>query len=524
MSMAPGTGRNNVDHWIIAPVVLPALAGAVLVMLRLPLAVQRMLGLAATIGLVAISILLVMAASEDGHASYSVGDWPSPFGIVLVLDRLSAVMVLLTSLIAGWSLLYAIQGGDTAGGHFHALFQFQLMGLNGAFLTGDLFNLFVFFEVLLIASYCLLLHGGKTQQLIPGLHYVAINFLGSFLFLIAVSLLYGMTGTLNMADMAVRVAAAPPSDAALIRSGALLMLVVFAVKAALLPLYFWLPKAYSAAEAPVAALFAVMTKVGAYVILRVYTLIFGPDAGVAANVAIPWLLPAALVTLVVATFGVLASPTVRSMAAYLTIASVGTICTGIGLATERALGAAIYYLLHSTFTIALLFLVADLIRRGRGPLQDRIERGQPLPREALVGCLFFAAAVAAVGLPPLSGFHGKVLLLQAAADHAAAVWVWVAVLINAFLGLIALARTGSKVFWHTSTDEPPASPYRTAAFMPPLGLLACIIALTVWAAPAATYAEAAASQLMRPAGYIRSALGLPATASPVAAPPSTGAR
>ncbi|WP_151635048.1 monovalent cation/H+ antiporter subunit D [Noviherbaspirillum aerium] len=517
------------DHAIVAPVVLPAIAGAALVLLRLPLAAQRAIGVAATLGLAVIAIMLVADASGGAHASYSLGDWPSPFGIVLVLDRMSALMVLLTALIACGSLLYAVQGGDTTGTHFHALFQFQLMGLNGAFLTGDLFNLFVFFEVLLIASYCLLLHGGKTQQLIPGLHYVAINFAGSFLFLIAVSLLYGMTGTLNMADMAVRVAAAAPADAALIRSGALLMLVVFAVKAALLPLYFWLPKAYSVAEAPVAALFAIMTKVGAYVILRVYSLIFGPDAGVAADVAIPWLLPAALLTLVVATFGVLASTTVRSMAAYLTIASVGTICAGIGLATEQAVGAAIYYLLHSTLTIALLFLVADLIRRGRGPLEDRLERGDALPREGLLGWLFFAAAIAAVGVPPLSGFHGKVLLLQASADHAAAVWVWAAVLLNAFLALVALARAGSKVFWHTSDAEPVAAPYRTAAFLPPLGLLACIVALTVWAAPAATYASAASSQLMRPAGYIRSVLGAsapngPSKTGPTGAPASTGAR
>jgi multicomponent K+:H+ antiporter subunit D len=498
-----------VNHWIVAPVILPAIAAALLVLLRLSLPAQRTLSLAVTGLLVAISVGLVVTAGEGGYGSYELGNWRAPFGIVLVLDRLSALMLLLTASIAAWSLLYAVRGSDAASKHFHALFQFQLMGLNGAFLTGDLFNLFVFFEVLLIASYCLLLHGGKTQQLGPGIHYVAINFVGSFLFLIAVSLLYGMTGTLNMADMALKVAAADPTDAALIRAGGLLMLVVFAVKAALLPLYFWLPRAYSVAEAPVAALFAIMTKVGVYVIVRVYTLIFGPDAGVGANLALPWLLPVAILTLIVATLGVLASRNLRTMVSYLTIASVGTICVGIGLASVEAVGAALFYLLHSTLTIALLFLLTDLIRRGRGQFGDRIARGLAPPRQALLGWLFLGAAVAAVGIPPLAGFHGKLLLLQAALGHEAVVWVWVAVLINALLGLIALARAGSIVFWHTAgADEyPPAPHYPAVDFVPVVGLMACIAGLAIWANPVASYTAAAAQQLLQPAGYIRGVLG-----------------
>src|SRR5690606_2213561 len=230
--------------------------------------------------------------------AYRLGDWPAPFGIVLVLDRLSALMLVLTAAVALFSLLHAVQGQDRAGPLYHPLFQLQLVGLNGAFLTGDLFNLFVFFEILLIASYCLLVHGSTAPRLRAGVHYVVLNLAGSSLFLIAVGTLYGVTGTLNMADMAQKVALLGAPDAALVRSAALLLLVVFALKAALVPLYFWLPAAYSAASAPVAALFAIMTKVGVYSIVRVYTLIFGSGGGVAAEVATPWLLPLALLTVV----------------------------------------------------------------------------------------------------------------------------------------------------------------------------------------------------------------------------------
>lgn len=489
------------NHLIVLPVVLPALAGAALVLLRLPLVAQRMLSLAATLALGVIAGALLVSAAGGDSQSYALGNWPAPFGIVLVLDRLAAIMLLLTACVALWSLLHALQGADSAGRHFHALFQFQLMGLNGAFLTGDLFNLFVFFEVLLIASYCLLLHGGKSAQLTPGLHYVTINFAGSFLFLIAVSLLYGVTGTLNMADMAARVSAAPPRDAGLIRAGALLMLVVFAVKAALLPLYFWLPRAYSEAAPPVAALFALMTKVGVYVIVRVYTLVFGPGAGVAADVALPWLLPAAVATLLVASFGVLASRNLRVVVSYLTIASVGTICIGFSLGSDAALGAALYYLVHSTLTIALLFLLADLIARSRGEVADLLARGRPLAHPTMLGALFLGGAVAAAGIPPLGGFHGKVMLLQASAGHAAAAWVWAALLLNALLCLIALARAGSKMFWHTADATPPP-PCRRVEYVPALGLMAAIVALTVWANPIASYTAEAAAQLRQTAGQL----------------------
>ena len=267
------------NHFLIAPVVLPALVAPFIIMVvRHHMDLTRIFSLASTVLLLAISLVLAAQASTGEVQVYELGNWSAPFGIVLVLDRLSAMMVLLTSVLALIINLYVIGSGwDKRGANFHALFQFQLMGIIGAFLTGDAFNLFVFFEVLLIASYGLMIHSGGTRRFQAGVQYVVYNLLGSTLFLFALGTLYSVTGTLNMADLAVRVAEIPAEDTALLRVGAVMLLLVFAIKAAVIPLHFWLPASYANAPLPVAALFAIMTKVGAYAILRMYTLVFGPD-------------------------------------------------------------------------------------------------------------------------------------------------------------------------------------------------------------------------------------------------------
>ena len=300
---------NGLMHLPILPVVLPLIAGIVLLALRnAPLRLQRGVSLVAVLALIPLAIAMIQAAADGTHLVYALGNWVAPYGIVLVVDRLAAWMLLTTALLAVFALLYAIQGSDQNGRHFHVLFQLQLFGLNGAFLTGDLFNLFVFFEILLLASYGLLLHGGGRQRVKAGLHYVVINLVGSTLFLFAVGTLYGVAGTLNMADLAVKLAATPAEHAALVQSAALLLFGVFALKAALLPLYLWLPAAYAHTSAPVAALFAIMTKVGAYSILRVYSLMAG-DTGPLANLLDAWLAPLALATLTLGMLGAVASTT-----------------------------------------------------------------------------------------------------------------------------------------------------------------------------------------------------------------------
>ncbi|GAB4295835.1 MAG: monovalent cation/H+ antiporter subunit D [Thiohalomonadaceae bacterium] len=492
------------NHWIIAPLLLPLVAGMLNLLLVARPGLQRALSVGATAGLLPVTLLLLCFAGDGALGVYPLGNWPAPFGIVLVLDRLSAWLLLLTAVLALLVVLHAVHGDDARGRDFHVLFQLQLLGINGAFLTGDLFNLFVFFEILLIASYGLALHGGGAERTRAGLHYVVLNLIGSALFLIAIGTLYAVTGTLNMADLAVKVAAAPPENTGLLRAAALLLLAVFGLKAALLPLHLWLPALYGHATAPVAALFAIMTKVGVYAILRSYTLIF-PAGGPVSDVG-HWLLPLALLTLAAGTVGVLGSQRLRVLVAYLVVVSVGTLLAGIGLFNGGGIGAALYYLPHTTLVSAGLFLLTDLIARQRGIQGDHFVLGPPLAQPTRLGVLFFLAAVAAAGLPPLSGFLGKLLLLQAVAP-AQAGWLWSIVLIGSLAGLIALSRAGSRIFWKTEGDRSVAGQTPLTHLAPAAVLLTMSIAMTVFAAPLIRYTEATAAQLLAPQQYINAVLG-----------------
>jgi len=501
---------NALAHLPILPVVLPLFIGILLLALRnRSLALQRGISLAGALALIPLALALNDATADGTHLVYLLGNWMAPYGIVLVADRLAAWMLLTTALLAVFALGYAVRGIDTQGRNFHVLFQLQLFGLNGAFLTGDLFNLFVFFEILLLASYGLLLHGGGRQRVKAGLHYVVINLVGSTLFLFAVGTLYGVTGTLNMADLAVKLAATPAEHAALVQSAALLLFGVFALKAALLPLYLWLPAAYAHTSAPVAALFAIMTKVGAYSILRVYSLMAGEAAGPLTDLLDAWLAPLALLTLALGMAGAVASTSLKQQAAYLVVASIGTLLLAFGLGSAGALAAGLYYLPHSTFAAAALFLLADSIARARGEREDRFESGPALPRARLLGGLFFIVAVAITGLPPLSGFLGKFMLLQAALDSPLLPWVWGVVLATGLVSVIALARSGSLLFYRTNTAHDPAaltSP-ANAALAPVIGLLGLVVGMVIWAGPLSDHAAAIAAQLLDPRQYIDAVLG-----------------
>jgi multicomponent K+:H+ antiporter subunit D len=502
-----------INHLIILPIVLPAIVAPFIIMvIRYHLDLQRIFSLAATVALVGITLTLLAQATTGDIQVYELGNWPAPFGIVLVLDRLSALMITLTSLLALAVLLYVIGSDwDKRGRHFHALFQFQLMGVMGAFLTGDAFNLFVFFEVLLIASYGLMIHGGGARRLRAGVQYVVYNLLGSTLFLFALGTLYAVTGTLNMADMAERVAALPADDTALLRVGAILLLLVFAIKAALLPLHFWLPLSYANAPMPVAALFAIMTKVGAYSILRMYTLVFGPELTITRGLVEDWLLPAALLTLAAGSLGILGARKIGKLVAFAAIASMGTLLIAISLFTQVATGAALYYVIHSTFATGLMFLVADLICQRRG---GAIDAAPPMPQNGLIATLFFAGAIALAGMPPLSGFIGKLLVMDAARDAVQAPLIWGVILIASLIAVVGFARAGSMIFWKSyetaptdGGDDAPA-PDRTRAlpFVAVFALLGALVALSVFSGPISTYTEATAAQLFDPSAYIDAVL------------------
>jgi multicomponent K+:H+ antiporter subunit D len=589
------------NHWIMAPVVLPLMCGALALLFagRAPTAMARV-SVASTVALLGVTIGLLTQADSGHVQAYLLGNWRAPFGISLVLDRLSALMLVLTAGVALAALIYA-RGGDDAendeagrpqdacgvvppggsrplgaarrglgpqdacgvvppggsrplgaarrglgpqdacgvvppggsrplgaarrgrGPHFHALFQFQLMGLNGAFLTADLFNLFVFFEVMLISSYGLLLHGAGVARLRASLHYVGFNLAGAALFLIAVSLLYGLTGTLNMADMAQRMALLPADRTLLVQSAALLLLVVFFVKAALLPLYFWLPATYGAASAPAAALFAVLTKVGVYSVLRVTTLIFGEAGGPAAGVAEAWLPALALATVAVAAIGAIAARQLRLQIGYLVIGSAGTLLLAVGLAQPATVAAGLFYMVNSTLVVAALFLLADRIDWARGSAGDRLRPGLFDAARNRLGVMFFLCAVAMAGLPPLAGFMGKAMLLQSAGQTAWASWVVAVVLASSLLVMVALARSGSVLFWSpapvaaapapvadASGPVPPRTSHQLALSM----LLAAVLACAVVAGPLSRYTEATALQLFAPEAYLQAVLGaVPAPAA-----------
>lgn len=522
-------------HLIILPIVVPLLAGAALLLIDERRRILKgLLGLSSVVALLVVSFLLLrMVDAPAGAATavtYRLGNWPAQFGIVLVVDRLSAMMLLLTSLIGLCAGTYAMARWHSAGSHFHSLFQFQLMGINGAFLTGDLFNLFVFFELLLAASYGLLLHGSGPLRVRAGLHYVAVNLTTSLLFLIGVSLIYAVTGTLNMADLAERISKIVPEDRALLEVGAALLGIVFLVKAGMWPLGFWLPTTYAAAAPPAAAMFSILSKVGIYIILRLWLLLFGENSGASAQFGGDWLLAFGMATIVFGGIGVLASQDLSRLAAYSVMVSSGTVMTALALGKLAVIGPALFYLVSSTLAISGLFMLTELIERGRDPAADILavtreaygddepdaaeaadEAGIAIPATmAMLGLCFIGCALVLAGLPPLSGFIAKFAILsalfggQSGGDAIpATTWIILVLLIVAGLAtLIAMVRAGVRTLWLERT----VPRVRIIEMAPILILLIACAALTVWAQPAMAYMQRIATTVHAPTDYVRSVL------------------
>ncbi|MGM7319171.1 monovalent cation/H+ antiporter subunit D [Idiomarina sp. ST10R2A5] len=485
------------QHLAILPILVPLFA-ALLQLLPWgdrPQPKRRAIGLLASILTLVLSIALLIQVNQDQMIVYALGNWPAPFGIVLMVDKLSALMMLITAILALPVLIYGCYAEDNLGSHFQALFQFQIMGIMGAFATGDIFNLFVFFEVLLISSYALLMHGGGKFRLRTTLHYVLLNLLGSALFLIGIGTLYGVTGTLNMADLATQIQQLTGDQAALAKAGGMMLLIVFGIKAAILPLHFWLPQAYSTTTGVVAALFAIMTKVGVYAIVRVYTLIFGPEANELAFIAHDWLWVMGLITMLAGAIGILGARDLRLLVAYLVVISIGTLIATYSLNDIATTGAMLFYLIHSTFITGALFLLADLIAFERGKTASRIVSGKKMANHSTYSVMFLVAAIAIIGLPPLSGFVGKLFILESASPNGTNFWLWGAVLGATLIMLVSVTRAGSKMLWHTLSGKPneQSAPLgkRAAVIM----LLALSLAMTIFANPIRSYTTDVAEQL-----------------------------
>jgi multicomponent K+:H+ antiporter subunit D len=523
------------DHLVIAPIVLPLVAGGVMLLFgERGRNAKAAINVGSTLGLVVIAVALVAradASSDAVAATYRPGDWPVPFGIVLVVDRLSALMLLLTSFLAAAAVVFSLARWHRAGVHFHSLFQFLLMGLNGAFLTGDLFNLFVFFELMLAASYGLALHGSGPVRIRAGLHYIVVNLAASLLFLVGVSLLYGISGTLNMADLAARIPDIAPESRALLEAGAAILAMAFLLKAGMWPLCFWLPTTYAAASPPVAAIFAIMTKVGAYIVLRLWLVLFGDAAGPSAHFGGDVLLVGGLATVAFGAIGTLASQDLARLVAHSVLVSSGTVLAAIGMNEAGVTSGALYYLVSSTLALGALFLLVELIERGREPggdvlavtreaygedasEEDEEEVGVAIPATmGMLGLAFIGCALVIAGLPPLSGFIGKFALLTAALNPAGfaaegvrtASWALLAILIvSGLAAVVAMTRAGMRSFW-ASPDR--AVPRVGIIEMAPVAILLILCALqTIQAGPVMRYMHATAQALHSSHGYVRGVL------------------
>lgn len=549
------------NQLIVAPILLPLLTAAIMLWLgekHRPL--KARINLWSSILGLGISITLFMWVQTSGSTGsigvYLPGNWEVPFGIVLVVDHLSAMMLVLTGIVGVCALLFALARWDRAGASFHALFQIQLMGLYGAFLTADLFNLFVFFEVLLAASYGLMLHGSGRARVSAGLHYIAINLLASSLFLIGAALIYGVTGTLNMADLAIKIPQVPEADLGLLHAGAAILAVAFLTKAGMWPLNFWLAPAYSAASAPVAAMFAIMTKVGFYTLLRLWTLLFSVQAGPSAFFGGDWLIYGGMATIFTAAVAIIAAQRLERMASLSILVSAGILLSAVGFAQPSLTAGALFYLVSSTLALSAMFLLAELVERSRSVNDltmameddpDQLPRtmeslnpppgtnlddeqkavvGQVIPMTmAFLGLSFVVCALLIIGMPPLSGFIGKLSLLSAllnplgldvAQDETISSQGWMLVALLIFSGLaslLALSRVGIQRFW--TPQERPSPLLRRYECLPIVILLGLCVALTFQAEPLLRYTRDTAAALHEPKQYIQSVMATRPLPGPV---------
>ncbi len=534
-----------IDHWtshlIIAPVLLPLFVAAGLMLLN-----ERRHDLKLAINLISTLLLLGIAITlfclvdgeywPDGTGVYLAANWIAPFGIALVVDRLAVLMLLLTASLGFAAVIYSSARWGRVGVHFHSLFQFLLMGLNGAFLTGDLFNLFVFFEVMLAASYGLLLHGYNSTRIRAGMQYIIINLLCSFFFLVGVALIYAATGTLNLADIASRIGGLEQDNRQLMEVGAAILAVAFLTKSAIWPLCFWLPTSYSAASPPIAAMLVLMTKVGIYAIMRLWLLFFAGEAGDSEGFGAQLLFWIGMATIAFGLVGLFASQEPGRMAGYSAIISSGTLLAALSYQQPGMVSAALFYLLSSTLAVAAFMLLIELIERIRNPgtamlaltmeafaIEDEPQEsaGVAIPAAmAFLGLAFIGCAMIMVGLPPLSGFIAKFSLFHGLLqpDTLSGVnWGLMAlILLSGLAGIFALMRFGVRTFWATGQAIPPVLKVNEAGSV--FLLLIFCVGMTIFAGPLMEFLERVAADLDQPGIYIEQVLSLTAIPNPGAHP------
>lgn len=508
---------------LASPLLIPLATAAIAALLwSRPLA-QRAVSLAGSAALLAASLALLARTAGGPPLVGHMGDWPAPFGIALVVDAFSAIMLAIAGLMAVAVAVYSLGNGAPARDRrgFHPLFHGLLLGVAGSFATGDLFNLYVWFEVMLIASFGLLVLDGTREQIEGGIKYVALNLIGTSFFLVSVGLLYGLTGTLNLADLARTVPLVENQGA--VAAVGVMMLVAFGAKAAVFPLFSWLPAAYHTASMPVAAIFAaLLTKVGVYAIIRVFVLVFGHDADFFG----PILLAVAMATMVAGVLGAAAHQDVRRILSFHIISQIGYMLVGVALMTPLAVAGSVLYVIHHIVVKANLFLVAGAIRREGGSFA-LARLGGLWAAKPLLGLAFLVPALSLAGLPPLSGFWSKLAVIRAGLEAEA--WALAAVaLAVGLLTLFSMTKIWNEAFWKAAPEPLPAARQgrgaRLATYVPIAALCLVTLAIGLWTEPFAALSLSAAEGILDRDAYVAAVLGparsaaLPGTLIPQVTP------
>jgi len=513
---------------LILPILLPLLTGALLALIN-----ERHHKAKFVINQVSTLLLLVLAIGlfwlTDGPVTgddilvFLAANWAAPFGIVLVGDRLATLFMLLAALLANCALIFSYGRWARLGVHFHTLFQLLLMGINGSLLTGDLFNLFVFFEVMLAASYGLLLHGYNVNRIRAGMQYIVVNLIASLFFLLGIALVYAATGTLNFADLATQIPLLAETQRQMLHTAAAILAVAFLTKSAMWPLGFWLPITYSAASPPVTAMLVLLTKIGIYVILRLHYLLFGDAAGDSAGFGQYFLLLGGLFTLTFGAIGLLASQDSGRIASYSAVISSGTLLALMGYGEAITLSAMLFYLISSTLAVAAFVLLTELIERIYTPAdsvfalsmeffameeEKKESAGVVIPAAmAFLGLTFAACALIMSGLPPLSGFIAKFSILHQLLQSRNDIASWLLVILLIFAGLtaiISLMRFGVRSFWTAQAAQSPRLKMSEAS--PILLLLLLCITMTIMAGPLYALLDRVADDLLQTHRYIEQVL------------------
>jgi multicomponent Na+:H+ antiporter subunit D len=492
---------------LLLPILVPFVAAIVSLLLWRRPDLQRGLNVIAAVLLFVAGLALLASVRQGGIQAGQLANWPAPFGITLVADLMAAILVMLCGLMGLCVAVYSLQSMDPRREAFgyYPLLHILLMGVNGAFLTGDMFNLYVWFEVMLIASFVLLALGGERPQLEGAIKYVTLNLMSSALFLAAVGILYGIAGTLNMADLAIQLNAVP--DTGLVTTLAMLFLVAFGVKAAIFPLFFWLPASYHTPPVAVSAIFAgLLTKVGVYALVRVFTLLFVQEIPYTHTI----ILVIAAFTMVTGVLGAVAQSEFRRILAFHSVSQIGYMVMGLGLFTPLALAGSLYFMFHHSIVKSNLFLVSGIAYHIRGTYQLK-KLGGLYPLYSGLALLFLIPALSLAGIPPLSGFWAKVILVQAGLETQQYLLVGVSLAVG-LLTLFSMTKIWAEAFWKPlPEDYPDDAPLRRSSWVvlaSPIVLLALMaVVMGLAAGPVITLTVQAAEQLLNPTLYINAVLG-----------------